>query len=195
MTTTRSSSHSTSAHHTTRTTPVHHPKKAATTAPVKGKLKNIDLKHLPPGMNPELAKRVKALGLNTDKSLQPTGKRGTKSRTTHCNQAFNKYAKQFGYTGFMNKKGEPMLANDMFKKMSAPGSGWRAVSAKEAIQAAKDGKLAVASAINKGGHGHVAAITGEFSPGVPGISQAGGSNFEFGTWQSRSEKPTYFVRD
>jgi hypothetical protein len=153
-------------------------------------IEKVDLNHLPPGMNPQLAQKVRAIGLTTDKSLQPT----RNPTVTHCNQAADKYAAQFGYTGLRGKSGDPMMANDMFKKMNAPGSGWRKVSAQEAIAAAKDGKLVFAACASKSGHGHIAAVTGEWAPGVPGVSQAGSPpNFEFGQWRRR-ETPTYFVQ-
>ncbi|MFO0598891.1 MAG: hypothetical protein U0228_26525 [Myxococcaceae bacterium] len=169
----------------------HPPKKpAATQRTTKKYIEKVDLNRLPPGMNPELAQRVRKIGLTTDPTLQPT----SHPTVTHCNQAADKYAVQFGYKGFQDKHGNPMVANDMFRKMNAPGSGWKKVSAAEAIQAAKDGKLCFA-AVAANGHGHIAAVTGEWAPGVPGISQAGSPpNFEFGTWR-RKETPTYFVRE
>lgn len=153
-------------------------------------IEKVDLQHLPAGMNPALAQKVRNIGLTTDRALQPT----KNPTVTHCNQAADRYAVQFGYKGLEGKNGQPMLANDMFKKMNAPGSGWRKVTAQEAIDAAKKGKLVFAACAAKG-HGHIAAVTGEWAPGVPGISQAGSPpNFEFGKWR-RSDPPTYFVRD
>ncbi|MFT3712446.1 MAG: hypothetical protein QM817_32775 [Archangium sp.] len=169
----------------------HAPKKpAATQRAAKKYIEKVDLNHLPPGMNPALAQKVRKIGLTTDPALQPS----SPPTVTHCNQAADKYARQFGYKGLEDKNGNPMLANDMFKKMNAPGSGWKKVSAAEAIQAAKDGKLCFA-AVSAAGHGHIAAVTGEWAPGVPGVSQAGSPpNFEFGQWR-RKETPTYFVRE
>ena len=163
--------------------------RATRTRSATGKyIEKVDLKKLPPGMSTRLAQRVRDIGLTTDPSLQPG------HGATHCNQAANKYANGFGYHGFEDKRGSPMVANDMFKKMNAPGSGWKKVTAQEAIAAANEGKLAFA-AVKGEPHGHIAAVTGEYAPGVPGISQAGSPpNFEFGQWR-RKEAPTYFVRE
>ncbi len=164
---------------------------AAQRTATRGHIVKVDLNHLPPGMNPDLAQKVRNVGLTTDPALQPS----SHPTVTHCNQAADRYARQFGYTGLEGKNGVPMMANDMFKKMNAPGSGWRKVSGQEAIDAAKQGKLVFAACASKSGHGHIAAVTGEYAPGVPGLSQAGSPpNFEFGTWR-RKETPTYFVRD
>lgn len=160
------------------------PKAAKTTGKYISK---IDVAHPPKGMNPALAGKVRAIGLTTDKALQP----GYPTKgTTHCNQAVDKYAKQFGYSGF---KG--LNADKMNKLMSNPKSGWHKISQTEAIAAAKAGKLTVASvpASAKHAHGHIAAVTGEWAPGVAGISQAGTNNYEFGTW--RRESPSFFTRD
>lgn len=157
------------------------------TKKAKGFISKVDLANLPKGMNPKLAEKVRKIGLTTDKTLQPGY---PKKGTTHCNEAAHKYAKQFGYDGF---KG--LNADKMNKLMSNPKSGWRKVTEAEAIQAAKDGKMAFASVpASKGhAHGHIAAVTGEYAPGVAGISQAGSDNYEFGTW--RRETPSFFVRD
>jgi hypothetical protein len=160
---------------------------AAKSTPVKY-IKKVDLNALPEGMNPKLAQTVRNVGLTTDPSLQP------KNGATHCNQAADKYARQFGYKGLEDKHGVPMMATDMFRKMNAPGSGWKKVSAQEAIDAAKNGKL-VFAAVPGSPHGHIAAVTGQWSPGVPGISQAGSKpNFEFGVWR-RPEPANYFVKE
>lgn len=165
------------------------PVKAAKTTRSGGKyIEKIDPNHPPAGMSPKLIDKVKGMGLKTDPALQP------KNGVTHCNQAADKYARQFGYRGLEDKHGNPMMATDMYKKMNAPGSGWKKVSAADAIKAAKDGKLCFAACPGSP-HGHIAAVTGEWKPGVPGISQAGSPpNFEFGQWR-RSTPPTYFVRE
>ena len=181
------SSRSTSTSRTSSTrsaTAAKSPKATKTTGKYISK---IDVAHPPKGMNPALAGKVRAIGLTTDKALQP----GYPTKgTTHCNQAAHKYATQFGYDGF---KG--LNADKMNKLMSNPKSGWHKVTEAEAIQAAKDGKMAFASVpASKGhAHGHIAAVTGEYAPGVAGISQAGSNNYEFGTW--RRETPSFFVRD
>ena len=163
------------------------PAKAKSTK-ASGHIKKVDLNHLPPGMNPDLAHKVRNVGLTTVPSLQ------TKNGVTHCNQAADKYARQFGYKGLEDKHGNPMMATDMYKKMNAPGSGWRKVSGADAIKAAQSGKMVFAACPGTP-HGHIAAVTGQYAPGVPGVSQAGSPpNFEFGTWR-RKEAPTYFVRD
>jgi hypothetical protein len=162
--------------------------KAARTTKATGKyVQKIDLNNPPPGMSSKLTQRVRDIGLTTDPKLQPGG------GATHCNQAADKYARGFGYKGLEDKNGNPMMANDMFKKMNAPGSGWKKLTAQEAIDAAKNGKM-VFAAVQGNPHGHIAAVTGEWSPGVPGVSQAGSPpNFEFGKWR-RKETPTYFVQ-
>ena len=181
------SSRSTSTSRTSSTrsaTAAKSPKATKTTGKYISK---IDVAHPPKGMNPALAGKVRAIGLTTDKALQP----GYPTKgTTHCNQAVDKYAKQFGYSGF---KG--LNADKMNKLMSNPKSGWHQISQAEAIAAAKAGKLTVASvpASAKHAHGHIAAVTGEWAPGVAGISQAGTNNYEFGTW--RRESPSFFTRD
>jgi hypothetical protein len=191
MTTTSRSTHS---HSTQRTS--HHRTAKATGAAPKSRITRLDLNNLPKGINPALAKNVRSLNM--------AGKWLKQGNTTFCNQAFNAYAKKMGYSGFETKNGGVMIANLMHQKMAAPGSGWHKATAQEAIDAAKAGKLAVASYYNptprKGrpdgkAPGHVAAVTGEWAPGVPGISQAGSTNFEFGKWQSRSKVPDYFVKD
>jgi hypothetical protein len=158
-------------------------------------IRQLDLNNLPPGINPKLATKVR--GLNMANKWLKTG------NTTFCNQAFNAYAHTFGYTGFDTKGGGTMIANLMNRKMSAPGSGFHKVDAQGAIDAAKAGKMVVASYHNdkpaKGRPdglrpGHVAAVTGEWAPGVPGVSQAGTHNFEFGRW-ANPHAPTYFVKD
>jgi hypothetical protein len=141
------------------------------------------------GANPKLAKMVKSIG------IQRYAKKGN---TTFCNQAFNAYAAKHGFKGFNG-----LVANQMFKKMSAPGSGWKKVSAQDAIAAAKKGKLVAAGWYNntpqKGRPdgkrpGHIAAVIGEWSPGVPGIAQAGTKTFEWGSITLSRKNPTYFVK-
>ena len=118
------------------------------------------------GANPRLARMVR------DVRIQRFARRG---RTTSCNQAFNAYAARHGFRGF-----EGMVANQMFKAMKA-GNGWRQVSAPEAIRMAQQGKL-------------VAAVIGEYTPGVPGIAQAGVRTFEWGPVTASWARPTSFVR-
>lgn len=141
------------------------------------------------GANPKLAKMVK------DIRIQRFAKKGS---TTFCNQAFNAYAAKHGFKGFNG-----LVANQMFKKMQAPGSGWKQVSAQDAIKAAKQGKLVAAAWYNntpQAGRpdgkrpGHIAAVIGEYSPGVPGIAQAGTKTFEWGPVTASRKNPTYFVR-
>lgn len=121
-------------------------------------------------------------------------------KTTFCNQAVHAIASKLGYKGFGG-----LVANQMYKKMNAPGSGFRRVSAQEAANLAKQGKLVVAAWYNntpRAGRpdgkapGHVAVVTGEYSRGVPGIAQAGRRTFEWGpvTQGFGSKQPTYFVR-
>lgn len=146
-------------------------------------------------MNAALAGKVRGLNM-ANKWLK-------KGSTTFCNQAVGAYAHTFGYRGFDSKDGSPMIANLMYRKMSAPGSGFHTVDAQGAIDAAKSGKMVIAAYHNdtpKKGRpdglkpGHVAAVTGEWAPGIPAVSQAGTTNFEFGTWRN-PHAPTYFVKD
>ncbi len=141
------------------------------------------------GANPKLAKMVKSI------NIQRFAKKG---KTTFCNQAFNAYAAKHGFKGFNG-----LVANQMFTKMNTPGNGWKKVSAQEAIAAAKQGKLVAAGWYNntpqKGRPdgkrpGHIAAVIGEYSPGVPGIAQAGTKTFEWGSVNLSRKNPTYFVR-
>jgi len=122
-----------------------------------------------------------------------------KGHTTFCNQAFNAYAGKLGYKGFQGK-----VANQMFTAMKAGKDGWHQVSAKEAMAAAKAGKLVAAGWYNnkpQAGRpdgkrpGHIAAVIGEYSPGVPGIAQAGTKTFEWGPVTASRKNPTYFVRN
>ncbi len=142
------------------------------------------------GPNPKLAQAVKAIHIDRFAS---------RGRTTFCNQAFNAYAKQMGDKGFNG-----LVANQIYKKMNAPGSGWTKVSAQDAMAAAKDGKLVAAAWYNSRNQpgrpdgkapGHVAAVIGEYAPGVPGIAQAGRSTFEWGPITATRANPTYFVRN
>jgi hypothetical protein len=121
-------------------------------------------------------------------------------RTTFCNQAVHAIASKLGYRGFGG-----LVANQMVRKMQSPGSGFRQVSAQEAIRMAQSGKLVVAGWYNntpRAGRpdgrapGHVAVVTGEFSPGVPGIAQAGRNTFEWGSVRQGfgSKNVSYFVR-
>jgi hypothetical protein len=141
------------------------------------------------GANPKLAAAVKAINIH---------KYDAKKGVTYCNMAVNAYAKQLGYKGFQG-----LNANSMFSKMSKPNSGWHKASAAEAIAAAKAGKLTVAGWTGKV-HGHVAAVIGEYSSGVPAIAQAGGhtkkgvnvnNTFEYGSIKQTRANPTYFVHD
>lgn len=141
------------------------------------------------GANPRLAKMVKSI------NIQRFAKKG---KTTFCNQAFNAYAAKHGFKGFQGK-----VANQMFTAMNKPGSGWKKVSAQEAMAAAKNGKLVAAAWYNnkpmKGrpdgkAPGHIAAVIGEYSPGVPGIAQAGTKTFEWGPITASRKNPTYFVK-
>lgn len=124
-----------------------------------------------------------------------------KGKTTFCNQAVHAIASKLGYKGFGG-----LVANQMISKMASPGSGFRKVSAQEAINAAKQGKLVVAGRTNntpRAGRpdgkapGHVAVVTGEYAPGVPGIAQAGRKTFGWGSVNQGFGKtpPSYFVRD
>jgi hypothetical protein len=142
------------------------------------------------GANPKLAAAVKSINISQYHA---------RGKTTFCNQAFKAYAAKLGYKGFGGE-----VANQMFKQMDAPGSGWKKVDAAEAMAAAKDGKLVAASWYNnkpRAGRpdgkapGHIAAVIGEYSPGVPAIAQAGIKTFEYGPITATRKNPTYFVRE
>ncbi len=189
---TRSTSRSTSQTRSTKTSSTKtHSTKQSTKTKTKplppGFVEKIDLKNPPKGMNPALAAKVRAMHVMDDPTLKPGF---PKKGTTHCNQAVDKYARQFGYKGFTG-----LTADKMNKLMSNPKSGWRKVSEAEAIKAAKAGKLTLESvpASAKHAHGHVAAVVGEFAPGKAGIAQAGSANYEWGGW--RREKADFFVHD
>jgi hypothetical protein len=141
------------------------------------------------GANPKLAKIVKSI------NIQQYRKRGS---TTFCNQAFNAIARKMGV-----KNMGGLVANQMFKKMAKPGSGWKKVSAADAIKFAKAGKLVAAAWYNnkpRAGRpdgrapGHIAAVIGEWSKGVPGIAQAGSVTKEWMSVKGTRPNPTYFVR-
>lgn len=162
--------------------------KAATTKKSSSYLSGpIDVKHPPAGMNPALAAKVRAMHVLTDPKLQPGY---PKKGTTHCNQAADAYAKQFGYSKLAG-----LNADQINKLMSNPKSGWHKVSEADAIKAAKAGKLTMESvpASAKHAHGHIAPVVGEWSPGKAGIAQAGSANYEWGSW--RRETPSFFVHD
>jgi hypothetical protein len=141
------------------------------------------------GANPKLAAAVKAIDIH---------RFDAKKGTTYCNMAANAYAKQLGYKGL-----EGLNANQIYAKLSKPGSGFHKATAEEAIAAAQKGDLVLAGWTGKA-HGHVAAVIGEYAPGVPAIAQAGGSTkngrtvnntFEYGPITRTRANPTYFVRD
>ncbi|MGC4114323.1 MAG: peptidoglycan-binding domain-containing protein [Myxococcales bacterium] len=135
-------------------------------------------KGVPEGVNASNWQAVKNI------NIQQYHRRGS---TTYCNQAFTAYAKQKGVTiGGM--------ANDMYKHMNA-GHGWKKVSASEAMDAAKAGKLVAASWYSPGKHGHVSAVIGEHPSGVPAIAQAGTNTFEYGPITATRKNPTYFVHN
>lgn len=123
---------------------------------------------------------------------------------TYCNKAFAAYAAARGHPEFKGK-----LANQIYEHFTKPGSGWQRVSAAEAIVLAQQGEFVAgahlnqlsakrwgpARAIRPDGRapGHVAIVLGEYSPGVPGIAQAGDQTFEWGP-VTRSDVPLdYFV--
>lgn len=141
------------------------------------------------GVNPALALAVRRINI---------GQYKMRGSTTYCNQAFDAYAKQYGY-----RKLERALANEMFKFMDRPANGWKRATAEQAIAAAAEGKLVAAAWYNSTPRrgrpdgrapGHIAAVVGEFAPGVPGIAQAGRSTFEWGPiTAAHLPNPTYFV--
>lgn len=120
---------------------------------------------------------------------------------TFCNLAFNAYAAKLGFREFVHGgERKDFIANEMFLAMSS-GRGWKKVTARDAIAAAQAGKLVAAGWYNRArgkgrdgrGPGHIAMVLGEYSPGVPGIAQAGRQTFSWAP-VTRNERPaTYFV--
>lgn len=93
---------------------------------------------------------------------------------THCNAFANDYARTgWGYTGLAGKN-----ANAQLQTMRNPASGFREVSAQDAIKASVDGKLTMVAWANPSGHGHIAAVVGSIG-GRPAIAQAGKNNYDF----------------
>lgn len=120
---------------------------------------------------------------------------------TFCNLAFNVYAAKFGFREFVHAgERKDFIANEMFLAMSA-GNGWKKVTAQEAIAAAQEGKLVAAGWYNRNrgtgrdgkSPGHIAMVLGEYSPGVPGIAQAGRKTFSWGPVTENTRPATYFV--
>jgi hypothetical protein len=123
----------------------------------------------------------------------PTGKRGTSSRVTHCNQFAQTALRQMGVP---TPGGN---ANSMNRYFNGQTQGWRKVSAAEAQRMANSGHAAVASWSNPtGGHGHIAIVRpGVLGQGGPRIAQAGGTNFNDGSAARGFGRhtPDYFVHD
>jgi hypothetical protein len=123
----------------------------------------------------------------------PTGKRGTSSRVTHCNQFAQAALRQMGVP---TPGGNANSMNSYFNRQQ---DGWHRVSAAEAQRMANQGHAAVASWSNPtGGHGHIAVVRpGELGAGGPRIAQAGGTNFNNGSAARGFGRhtPQYFVHD
>lgn len=123
----------------------------------------------------------------------PSGKRGTASRVTHCNEFAQTALRQMGVP---TPSGN---ANSMNRYFNGQTQGWRKVSAAEAQRMANDGHAAVASWNNPtGGHGHIAIVRpGVLGQGGPRIAQAGGTNFNDGSAARGFGRhtPEYFVHD
>jgi len=123
----------------------------------------------------------------------PTGKRGTSSRVTHCNQFAQDALRQMGVP---TPGGN---ANSMNRYFNRQQDGWHRVSASEAQRMANEGHAAVASWSNPtGGHGHIAVVRpGVLGQGGPRIAQAGGTNFNNGSVARGFGRhtPEYFVHD
>ena len=123
----------------------------------------------------------------------PSGRRGTSSRVTHCNQ-FAQAA--------MRQMGVPIPggnANSMNRAFNRGENGWRRASPAEAQRMANSGHAAVASWANPNGvHGHIAVVRpGVLGDGGPRIAQAGGTNFNDGSARRGFGRhtPQYFVHD
>ena len=123
----------------------------------------------------------------------PSGRRGTSSRVTHCNQFAQNALRQMGVPAPGGN------ANSMNRAFNRGENGWRRVSAAEAQRMANSGHAAVASWANPTGvHGHIAVVRpGVLGEGGPRIAQAGGTNFNDGSARRGFGKhtPQYFVHD
>ena len=123
----------------------------------------------------------------------PTGKRGTSSRVTHCNEFAQTALRQMGVP---TPGGN---ANHMNAYFNGQTQGWRKATPAEAQRMANSGHAAVASWSNPtGGHGHIAIVRpGVLSAGGPRIAQAGGTNFNDGSAARDFGRhaPQYFVHD
>ena len=123
----------------------------------------------------------------------PTGKRGTSSRVTHCNEFAQAALRQMGVPAPSGN------ANHMNAFFNGQTQGWRRATPAEAQRMANEGHAAVASWSNPtGGHGHIAMVRpGVLGAGGPRIAQAGGHNFNNGSVRQGfgSHTPQYFVHD
>lgn len=123
----------------------------------------------------------------------PSGRRGTPSRVTHCNQFAQAALRQMGVPAPGGN------ANAMNRAFNRGDHGWRRVSAAEAQRMANAGHAAVASWANPTGvHGHIAIVRpGVMGEGGPRIAQAGGTNFNDGSARRGFGRhtPQYFVHD
>lgn len=119
--------------------------------------------------------------------FQPTGKRGTPSRKTHCNQATCYIGAQMNAPmgALADLHGVPFMANEQAVRLDQPNSGYREVPAEEAQKLADSG-IAVLAVQPHTGHGHIATVRPDntymapyedTNPGGSGpmINQIGGS--------------------
>ncbi len=94
--------------------------------------------------------------------------------TTYCNFAVNYVCKAIGYMGFGSE--DPILANEMIRRMKDPNGDWMVLGSPEVAQAkANEGSLVVAGSAFAGGHGHVCVV-------IPGLLEYSG------TWKKLTPK-------
>lgn len=93
-------------------------------------------------------------------------------------------------------RNKPLLANDLYDKLNTGlGGKWRKINAAEAVSAANNGQVVLASAYNRSGPGHIAIVIPGGSGSNVRIAQAGarnGKNMSVGQGFG-SLTPSYFV--
>lgn len=134
--------------------------------------------------------------------FQPEFNNDGSVKVTFCNLFIQYVCNCFGYVGFRNDEGLPMVANEMHAFMEKPENGWIKVSDDVAQQHANNGVIVLASRANPNGHGHVCLIlpgilenSGSFKRSVPKCANVGKDVF-FGksvSWAfSKDNQPDYF---
>lgn len=137
------------------------------------------------------------LDVEHNRRYLPTGRRGTSSRVTHCNEFAQDALRGIGVPRSNLPTGN---ANNMNRWLNGAGQnhGWRRVSAAEAQRLANSGHPALASWNNTSGpHGHVAVVRPGHNDGTVHVAQAGGHNYSDTTVNRAFGRhtPQYFVYD